>query len=273
MGAMNGLRSERASFTAQQMEHTMNSSPRLPSIAAFLTCVCLISISQPTRAGVIGDLVLVLDESGSLSAGEFQAERQFGLDIIDSLTFGPDAAKLGIVGLASSARTISALTDNQSSAANALTNMVQANGGTCVSCGVITATSVLFGAGSRAAVPKIMIVMTDGFQNVNTGALGAAITDALDMNVNIFAIGAGSPILQMTLLTVAGGDMSNVFMINDVDTLIGRIDDILLPAMDPTDPPMGIAEPATIIVFGIGLAGLGLARRRRSPTDRRAALT
>jgi len=115
------------------------------------------------------DIVLNFDESGSVDANSFNAEKQFGIDIANSFSFGPLLTAMALVQFDSNSRLTIPMTQDQASFKNQMSRITQRRGATCIGCGLSTSNTELFSARSRSVasgVAKIIITLTDGQNNV-----------------------------------------------------------------------------------------------------------
>jgi len=114
------------------------------------------------------DLLLVFDESGSITATSFGQMKQFGLDVVRSFTIGPQAVYVGLIMFSSSGRVQQDLTNNRATIENKINTVTQIGGGTCIPCGISVARTNYLTKG-RNGVQRVLIVLTDGENNVNNG--------------------------------------------------------------------------------------------------------
>lgn len=126
------------------------------------------------------DLILVLDESGSVDGNEFAQLKEFARSIVQSFTFGENAAKVGVTMFSSGARRVLDLNANQSFVSQVIMGMNQRAGATCIGCGIDDGVANLLVNG-RPGAAQIIIVVTDGQNNQPSndafhlqGALAAA---------------------------------------------------------------------------------------------------
>jgi Mg-chelatase subunit ChlD len=122
------------------------------------------------------DVVLVFDESSSISAADFSKERAFATDIVNSLDVFLDGGTVGVVQFSTDARQTLAPTSIRQSAINRIAVMSQRGGNTCIGCGIQAAQQMFqpLGSGRR----RVQIVLTDGLDNVNTNTLASIVTAA-----------------------------------------------------------------------------------------------
>lgn len=182
--------------------------------AGFSSSIALtgFDIQDPGQA----EVMLVLDESGSISSSDFQRERDFAVSVINSLMVNAGLTRMGIVQFDDDARLTLPLNANRQSVINAAGNMSQRRGSTCIGCGIQLATQHLVTAG-RPQTTRFMIVLTDGLNNVQTSTFNQVVTQAKNNGILLLAIGVGSSVDQNQIEFIAsdipGKDMS--FLIND----------------------------------------------------------
>jgi hypothetical protein len=134
------------------------------------------------------DIILIVDESGSIDAAEFSAQRQFILGIANSYNIAPNAISMGLVMFATNSRTILNYSNNKQTVINAINGVIQATGSTCIGCGFRSANTMAQLA--RPGVQKVYILLTDGYNNQNVDLLPPQVTIAKDTHkAIIFCIG------------------------------------------------------------------------------------
>lgn len=116
----------------------------------------------------IADIIFVIDESGSIIDEEFAKTKTFMIDMINYYDLSVDSVNVGIVLFAESARIVSDLTYNKQNLITLINNMAHYKGGTCISCGLDVAMSMLDSKSNyrKSLDPKnIIITVTDGEAN------------------------------------------------------------------------------------------------------------
>jgi hypothetical protein len=129
------------------------------------TVTMTIQGTEPPPAQRHLDVELVLDESGSVTASDFNAMRSGASTFANSLMNGNNA--LGVVQFSSNARQLINLTLIRASALNAIGTMFQRGGSTAIGAGLQQAQTDLAAHG-RAGVQKVVILETDGQNNITT---------------------------------------------------------------------------------------------------------
>jgi len=190
------------------------------------------------------DVMLVIDESGSIGAPNFDLVKQFMRDLVNGVDVFDHGGKVGIVyfagsnsGAGGSARVISPLSASRTAVIAAINASVYTAGFTCTGCGIELSTDQ-FQAGSAAGHHRVALVVTDGIANSyrptyhpppgtppgEISFANAMVVDALaegaGEGVTYIAIGVGASI-DLTQLRVIGtgpGD-TNVFTTPNFSTL------------------------------------------------------
>jgi len=156
------------------------------------------------------DLVLVLDQSGSIHLEN--GEDQWGLllsfanVIINSFTIGPTQTQVGLVffsgvdwfppedpsvccGLSDP---VLPLSYDEPTIKKFLNNHQQTGGHTCINCGIKSATTYEPNPNRAIAVPRVMLVLTDGFNNRMTNFFAQDVAYAKSQGWDMFAVGVGT---------------------------------------------------------------------------------
>jgi hypothetical protein len=183
------------------------------------------------------DVVLIIDESGSIGAQNFTLVKQFAIELVNGVDVFEHGGKVGVVFFSTSVRTIIPLSTSRSAVVTAITNANYGQGNTCTGCGIDRATD-LFQAGSDASHHRIAVVVTDGVANVaapgyvpppGTPNTAMAIANAYVVDrlaegatehISYVAIGVGAQIDLNQLRVIGTGDGdSNVYTTPNFGTL------------------------------------------------------
>jgi len=152
------------------------------------------------------DIVLVLDESGSIATADFTLLKKFAVDFAGAFTFGQLFTKMGAVSFDTTARLRIPMTIDKvafQTAANALPKNGQS---TCIGCGIQLGQQEL-GIRGRG-VTAVEIVLTDGVNNINTVDFTTAINNAKAAGIILVSVGVGPgtslPQLKQIASTING---------------------------------------------------------------------
>lgn len=133
------------------------------------------------------DLALVLDESGSVSAANFRTIRDLSIGLVQSLG---DEDRIAVFTFGSTVRKHSTFV-NKNATLNVLRSMTQNAGNTALYGAITTANNEFISYSSPDAI-KILIVLTDGQNNLSPSNPNAAIQTAQSNNIIIYTVGVGS---------------------------------------------------------------------------------
>ncbi|CAF1093194.1 unnamed protein product [Didymodactylos carnosus] len=141
----------------------------------------------------LADLLLVLDESGSIGANNFEKVRNFALRMADTLVLGKNQSHLGIINFASHARVVYGLANTQSNelSEGVIRNMTYQRGRTNTAEALkLMMKEVKNHARADDGVPMFVIVVTDGASNVKRDTIEAA-KKVHERNLLVYSIGVG----------------------------------------------------------------------------------
>ncbi|TFK13748.1 formimidoyltransferase-cyclodeaminase-like [Platysternon megacephalum] len=147
---------------------------------------------QPFIPDSEGDLLFLLDSSGSVSYYEFSRVKEFIRGLLRPFTFGPSDVQTSIIHI-STVPTIEFPFDRYLSSGavqQAIRDMQQLMGDTNTGKALSFAKEKFFTdeAGARAEVPKVLVWVTDGF---STDAISQPMQLLKDMGVTVFIISTG----------------------------------------------------------------------------------
>ena len=176
------------------------------------------------------ELMLVIDESGSITSSDFIRLKNFMIDLVVSLRFGANQTRVGVVMFGSTARLITGLNASQAAVVNVVNSIQQRGGGTCIGCGIALADQQLQ-ANGRPGVPRFMFVLTDGRNNTGTDTFASVIAAAKGNGTTLFAVGVAEAILselQQIASTIPGTE-TTFFAANftTLPLLLGSVTSVL----------------------------------------------
>ncbi|XP_039898518.1 matrilin-3-like isoform X7 [Simochromis diagramma] len=139
------------------------------------------------------DLVFIIDSSRSVRPAEFEKAKEFLVDMVDSLTIGSDATRVGLVNYASTVQIEFLLNtySDKSHVKQALARVEPLASGTMTGMAIKTAMDKAFTmeAGARAgsaSIAKVAIIVTDGRPQDKVEEVSASARAA---GIEIYAVG------------------------------------------------------------------------------------
>ena len=166
-------------------------------------------------------MVFVMDESGSITAANFEKMKNLAIAITNEFTISPTRTQVGWINFNNTARQVFTLTSYQDKASlHAAIHAIQyMDGGTNIGAGLQALYNYGF-AGARETfyIPEVAIVVTDGQSNINDIQAAAMLLHD-NRNVNVFVVGVGTGVDNMQLNAIAAAgidtDLSHVYPIED----------------------------------------------------------
>lgn len=147
---------------------------------------------RPPEPDLEGDLLFLLDSSGSISYYEFSRVKAFIADLLQPFTFGPHEVQTGVVHISTMPTMEFPFDRHHSSQAvqHALRHIQQMMGDTNTGKALSFAKEKLFTeeAGARVNVPKVLVWVTDGF---STDDISQPMQLLKDMGVTVFIVSTG----------------------------------------------------------------------------------
>ncbi|XP_068014368.1 von Willebrand factor A domain-containing protein 1 [Melanerpes formicivorus] len=147
---------------------------------------------QPPAPSSGGDLLFLLDSSGSVSYYEFSRVKEFMWDLLQPFTFGPQDVQTSIIHISTTPTMEFPFDRYRSGEAlhQAIRDTQQLMGDTNTGKALSYAKEQLFSdaAGARADVPKVLVWVTDGF---STDDISEPMQLLKDMGVTVFIVSTG----------------------------------------------------------------------------------
>ena len=166
-------------------------------------------------------MVFVMDESGSITAANFEKMKNLAIDITNEFTISPTRTQVGWINFNNAARQVFTLTSYQNKASlhEAIRAIQYMNGGTNIGAGLQALYNYGF-AGARETfyIPEVAIVVTDGQSDIEEIQAAAMLLHD-NRDVNVFVVGVGTRVDDMQLDAIAAAgintDLSHVYHIDD----------------------------------------------------------
>ncbi|XP_044062815.1 collagen alpha-6(VI) chain-like [Siniperca chuatsi] len=185
------------------------------------------------------DIIFLVDGSTSIDSTEFKSMQTFMQSIVNQTTVGKDLTRFGVILYSTETKLDFTLNtyDTRQGVLKAITNLVPPGGDTYT--GKALAYSLEFfntkhGGRKQRKVPQILMVITDG--DATDHHKLKPTSDALrDNQITVFSIGVKEAIRDQ-LETMAGGDISKVFYVDNfeaLETLYKNISSVLCNSTKP----------------------------------------
>ncbi|XP_078605405.1 uncharacterized protein LOC144878555 [Branchiostoma floridae x Branchiostoma japonicum] len=207
-------------------------------------------------SGDAGDIMFVLDGSGSISADDFVSAKSFISQVVDAFDIAADFTRVGVVQFSSFFTEEFPLDrySDKASLKQAIGNIPQRGGGTLFGqvINYLVNTSFTEAKGARSlseGIPRIAVLMTDGSAHDNPTTVLAPAIDALRASgIIAFSIGVG-PSVNRDQLEAVAGDTDRVFLVGAY-SVIDRIRDLLVERVReiielPSSPRPPTVEPSS----------------------------
>lgn len=190
-----------------------------------------ITAQNPPPEQQAADIVLLVDDSGSIGSGPFNTQVRPALNsFITAAAPSATGNHIGIIEFGTGTNNVTGgLLSNATTLTSFVNTMPYRAGFTHTLTGLQAADTMLSGASARAGVPQVIIVVTDGVWNPATeNPTAFANTLANTDGVAIWAVGVGSGVNAAQLTAITGGHGDRVFSIGDFDELEAALADALL---------------------------------------------
>jgi len=138
-----------------------------------------------------------------------------------------------LVFFANAARLVQSLSNNRQTILNKLSSVIQFGGETCIPCGISVARSNYLRYG-RSGVQKVLIVLTDGVNNINNNDFNTQISTATAEGTLLFGIGVGPDVDQNQIKSIGsniidanGNQVQTAFFSPSFAQLRGILDQVV----------------------------------------------
>ncbi len=182
----------------------------------------LIELS-PCQADTALDIMLVLDSSGSIGSNDYKLMKNFATGLVQSFTFGPNAARFGVIQFSSPGLGVMevGLSTNQARVLTEIREMTQRFGNTDIGEGLRMAQNELRRDGRDVKfIPRAIILLTDGYGNGDQEEFVRAVNGAKNAKTLIYGIGVGGYNLAEIQYIASDPDSRFVFTINNFAGLV-----------------------------------------------------
>jgi Ca-activated chloride channel family protein len=165
-------------------------------------------------------LAIVIDRSGSMTGEPIANARAAAAHLIDQLT---EADAFAVVAYSSDEQTmvpVTRATDAAKRAAHARLEQIYADGGTCISCGLLAGQAEL--ASSPIAGLRRIVLISDGQANegiADRGQLAELAAQTAARGTSISAVGVGLDFDEQTMTRLAEVGQGNYYFIEDTRNL------------------------------------------------------
>lgn len=219
------------------------------------TAVTLSITGETVTESTPTDIMLVLDESGSINHTQFTQMRNFASNLVTSLGergLFDNGGKLGLAMFATTGRLVLSPTGSEATALNAINSVSQHGGHTCIGCGLEIANQQLT-ADTDPNRKRIIVLLTDGKNSMKASLLQQQIAAAEAAGIERFAIGVGNYNLTELHQIASDPKADHVFTVNDFAQLEGIVGAIVASVDKPAATNVTIT-PTVAAAFTPGAA-------------------
>eukprot|EP00795_Rhopilema_esculentum_P013500 gene13500-4380_t len=196
----------------------------MATILITLFAYSIVQIAQTQRCNI--DIGFILDESGSITENGFRQEKDFVKKVSGRLHVSPSNTRVSVMTFSRNPNMRIYFKDKSAQDWNALSNnldtMTHSSGRTNTEKALQLAKTTMFNqnSGARLGVPKVLLLLTDGFSQSSTGVLSRAAYALRHDGVSIIVIAAGPLVRRAELELIASRPVEqNIFQVRDMTSL------------------------------------------------------
>jgi hypothetical protein len=198
------------------------------------------STYAPTQVGPLclikADIMLVLDRSASIDVPDFEQAKTFATEIVNGFNVSKDWVHIGIVDFSTTAHLVNQLSYDEAEIDASIKGIsnpsMPADNATSIGGGFKVANDELFKSGrGRSGVKTLIIMVTDGTNNVRSPDPIQASLEAKGNGAEILCLGVGDQISIQALTAYASGEQ-DVYTAKDFKSLDQYLDKIINRACD-----------------------------------------
>jgi len=234
---------------------TLAASPDTLGCADTTAVTLTVNGHNVTQSGPQVDLVFVMDESGSITAGDFNTDKQAIVQMASGLTFGPTRFGVGLVEFSGDARQVIPLSYNQATFVNAVNAVYRRGGATNTYSGLVAAQQMLTSHG-RSGATKIIVTITDGDWNVNVAQTQGELDSLKAAGDLLFGVGVGQNI-SVANINLLASKPEYAFPVADYTTLGTTLAHIAADLISPAAKNLSFSAQTTpdFVVTGATASG------------------
>lgn len=172
------------------------------------------------------ELVFAIDASGSVGPDNFNSTLIFLTNVVSKLQIAPDMTRVAVIRFATGA-SISFGLDNYDSVPNVISKIssIRYTGGGTSTYSAIDMARINIFKNARKNVPKVFVLVTDGYSNNKNLTVAAA--EKLKKNTTtIFTIGVGRVNHQEMLAVASSPNCTHYYSLNSYNEIDGIISEI-----------------------------------------------
>lgn len=177
------------------------------------------------------DLGIAMDSSGSIRDFNYQKQKDFIRGVTDDLDIGSKTVQLGLIVFSDVpfllVRFGTLKSTDRSSFASAVDAVPYFRGRTRIDSALDTAAKYLFPDGRQSAVPQIFVLITDGRQSQDAGAvsLDQAVRPLQEKGIKVIVIGIGDDVDKDELKSLVVNPEEDTFFVESFDDLKPLLDE------------------------------------------------